>query len=58
MAAKIISEARKITDRILTLRLREHDKEVKSKFRRLGDSIELKPGLFGFRIDLKRLFFK
>jgi len=58
LAAKIISDARKITDNTLTLKLREHNKEVKSKFRRLGDSIELKPGLFGFRIDLRKLFLK
>lgn len=58
MVAKEISEARKLLDKTLSIKFTNRDKEVKPVFRRIGEAIELKPGLFGFRIDLKKLFIK
>ena len=58
MVANEIAEARKLVDKTLIVKATGRDSEVKSIYRRIGEAIELKPGLFGFRIDLKRLFAK
>lgn len=58
MAANEIAEVRKLVDISLIVKATGRDSEVKSMYRRIGEAIELKPGLFGFRIDLKRLFAK
>ena len=57
--AETISEVRRITYETL---LHAHKQPVirdrESPLERIGDSIEIKPGIFGVSIDLKRLFWK
>lgn len=56
-AAETIAETRRITYETLSHIHREGfgNSEKQSWGKRLGDSIELKPGIFGFRLDLRRL---
>jgi len=56
MVADTIKKARSLISNELSIKRTHRDNEVKSVYRRMGEAIELKPGLFGFRIDLKKLF--
>ncbi len=56
MVTNTIQKARGLIDKELSIKRTHRDNEVKPAYRRIGEAIELKPGLFGFRIDLKKLF--
>lgn len=55
--SETITEVRKITDDTLFDISKSNEAGVLEKFKQLGDCIELKPGIFGFSIDLKKMFF-
>lgn len=55
--AETISEVRKATEDVLFDISRKNEAGALEKFQRLGNCIQLKPGIFGFSIDLKKLFF-
>lgn len=55
--AEKISEVRRTTEDALFDISGSNEEGALEKFQRLGDCIELKPGIFGFSIDLKKLFF-
>ncbi len=54
--AETIKNARSLISDELSIKRTNRDNEVKPSYRKIGDAIELKPGIFGFRIDLKKLF--
>ena len=56
MVTDTIKKARSLISEELSVKRTHRDNEVKPAYRRIGEAIELKPGLFGFRIDLKKLF--
>ena len=55
--ANVIAKVRRITYETLCWEnnRREHPQQDTFK-KRIGESIELKPGIFGFKIDLRKLF--
>jgi len=58
MVADTIRKARGLINKELSIKRTHRDNEVKPLYRRIGEAIELKPGLWGFAIDLKKLFSK
>ena len=57
--AETISKARRLTYETLNYSFSEQEQLPQSSWgKRIGESIELKPGIFGFRLDLIKLFSK
>lgn len=57
--AEVIQQVRGIADNTLNWDFaNQYQTEPKSFGRRLADALELKPGIWGFKIDLKKLFEK
>ena len=54
--AETLKKARDLTYHALMQAELSHRNNQASLARRIGDSVELKPGIFGFRVDLKKLF--
>lgn len=55
--ADTIIEVRKLTDDALFDLPKIQKSGILETFKHLGDCVELKPGVFGFAVDLKKLFY-